>query len=132
MKHQGRLKRSVGVGAGVAAVLAVLLAGGCASTPDPHLQRLAAAEAGVEQARSSGASRYANADLSRARSKLERARRAADDGDEALAERLAHEAEVDAEYAAVAAESAKLQEAVHAIRESIESLRQELRTDRRG
>lgn len=130
MKHQGRPKRSAGVGAAI--VLPVLLAGGCASTPDPHLQRLAAAETGVEQAQTSGASRYANADFSRARNKLEQARRAADDGDEELAERLAHEAEVDAEYAAVAAESAKLQEAVHAIRESIESLRQELRTDIRG
>lgn len=103
-----------------------LLAGGCASSPDRPIERLARAEQGIEAAEQSGAREYGATALDRAQTKLVRARLAADQGEHEKAERLAHEAELDAELAAAQASRSKAEEALREVQASITTLREEI------
>lgn len=68
-------------------------------------------------------------DLNRARQKLTAAHKASDDGDKALARRLAVEASLDAEVAAAAARNRVAQSEVAEVHESIRILQDDLRRD---
>jgi hypothetical protein len=77
----------------------------CAGPSGPPGE-VAQAELAVRDAQTSGADEEAAAELQLASEKLERARRALDDGDSERARRLAAEATVDAQLAEARAEAA--------------------------
>lgn len=90
-------------------------------------QAIKRAEATIKEAESGGAFEQGGADLNRAREKLAKAQEAAKDGDEEIAERLAIEAELDAEVAAATAGNQEMQAALSELQESIRTLQDELR-----
>ena len=105
---------------------------GCAATPDRPVEELAEARASVKRAEQAGARKYSSAALNMARDKLEKARDASDDGNYALAGRLAEEARLDADYAAAVGERGRSRESVEALRKSINTLREEIRRAQGG
>ena len=105
---------------------ALLASVGCASTSPQLDSQFVKTQTSIEQAQRSGAQEYADAPLERARTSLKNARAAADRKDYDVAERLAHEAELDARLAAAQADNRKVQEALAEINESIETLRREI------
>jgi Domain of unknown function (DUF4398) len=107
-------------------VLTSLFAAGCASGPDIADTGIARAEATIENAAGTGAAEFASTELDTAREKLVQAKLAAEQGDEALAARLAEEAEIDAQVAMARAEHAEAEEAVREVRQGTETLRREL------
>ena len=118
-------------GAGAAALAAVLvLAAGCAGTPEVPEQALARAEAGIENAERSGARQFATEELDAARNKLTQARAAVDDEDMLAAQRYAEQAALDAELAAATARNYKAQESANELDRSIEVLREEIARNR--
>lgn len=108
----------------VAMTLAFLA--GCASQDirPATSEAITIAETTIRQAEQTTGREYATAELMRARDKLEEARRVAED-EPVLAERLAHEAAVDAELAASLAREGQSEEAVAQIREDLRVLREE-------
>ena len=90
-------------------------------------QAIKRAEATIKEAESGGAFEQGGADLNRAREKLAKAQEAAEDGDEEIAERLAIEAELDAEVAVATAGNQEMQAALSELQESIRTLQDELR-----
>lgn len=106
--------------AGVAALL-----GACASSPPRPTEAIARAESSYEQADQAGGRRYDPANLDLARDKLAQAKAAADKGRMKEADRLAEQAEVDAELAAARARSATAQTAAQELRASLSTLRDE-------
>jgi hypothetical protein len=106
------------------AVLASLLALGCAGTPPPDAE-MARARTLISQAESSGAQRYAAADIDRARSKLAEAQAALSSKDFDVARMRADEAAADAELAAARARSSDAQRAAEEMQRSVDMLRQE-------
>jgi chromosome segregation ATPase len=107
-------------------LVAALFVAGCSATPERPVKQLARAEGGIEHAEQSGAQGYAPEPLDRARKKLTDARSAVDKGNYSVAERLAHEAELDAEFAAARTDRSKADESLSEIRNSIETLRDEM------
>ena len=110
----------------VAALLAAL--GGCAgqdsqTPPNEFFQ----AEAALTQAEQAGAQRYAGRELNLARQQLDQARAARADGDLELAQRLANQAQADAELAAARSGNEEMQAAVQELRSSLDTLREEIR-----
>jgi hypothetical protein len=85
------------------------------------------AAASIDEAEKAGAFEQAGADLSRARGKLDAARKASEDGDEDAARRLAVEADLDAQLASATARNQEMQAAVTEVQESIRTLQDELR-----
>jgi hypothetical protein len=120
---------------GLAAVTVTLMAGcanesasrrdgrDAASSYQTDLDRAAASIAAAER---EGATQHGGADLTRARDKLNEARRFADAGNEAAAQRLAVEAGLDADVALATERNATAQAAVTELNESIRTLQEEL------
>jgi len=84
-------------GAAACAVIAFGL-GACASTPVPN-EKIAVAKESVQRAEHSGAPELAPVEMATARDELARAEKAAVDGNQEPATRLAERANVDAELA---------------------------------
>lgn len=108
-----------------AAVAAVVLMAGCASTSAP-MEQMAVSRAAVSNALSAGGNQYAPVEFRSASEKLEAAERAMAAKDYELALRLAEQAEVDARLSAEMARSAKAQKAADALQDDIRVLRQEI------
>jgi uncharacterized protein DUF4398 len=123
--------RNVMLGLAAAVTLTAGCAGGSASrradTATAYRGDLDRAAASIAEAEREGANEHGSADLNRAREKLNAARRAADEGDGALAQRLSVEAELDAEVALATERNATAQAAVDELNESIRTLEEELR-----
>lgn len=100
--------------------------GACASSPDRSFEELGRAEASIEQAQASGAREYGAAELESAENKLGRARTAADDNDNVMAERYAREAALDANLAMAITRNRQAELSVEELNRSIETLRQEI------
>lgn len=98
---------------------------GCASTPSPPREELAAAELAVSQVKESSAEEYAAEDILRADEKLEAARSAMQREDYIQARRMAEQALVDAQFADVRADAARSGEVLAQSEESIEALERE-------
>jgi Domain of unknown function (DUF4398) len=108
-----------------AAALAFAGALAC-STPTQPAKEIGKAEVAVKSAEQDNQTQQAaGLEMTMAREKLERAKTAMRDGDREKAERLAEEAEVDAELARVKAESQSAQSAALELERSIQSLRGE-------
>ena len=106
------------------AVLGSLLVLGCAGTPPPNAE-MARAKTLISQAESSGAQRYAAADIDRARSKLAEAEAALANKDFDFARMRADEAAADADLAAARARSGDAKRTADEMQRSVEMLRQE-------
>ena len=100
--------------------------GACASNPDRPFEELGRAEASIEQAQASGAREYGAAELEAAQNKLVRARTAANDNDNVMAERYAREAALDANLAIAMTRNRQAELSVEELNRSIETLRQEI------
>jgi hypothetical protein len=109
----------------VCALAAAALAAGCASRVPRPTEELARAQTLVEQAEQNNAQQYAAADISMARDKLQAANKAADKGNNEVAQRLASEASLDARLASARAASARTQRAATEVNQSVETLRRE-------
>jgi hypothetical protein len=110
----------------------VIGAAGCAAdsrraSGDPSQETLVRAEASIEAAEKSGGYERGGADLNLAKQKLTAARKASAEGDEDVAQRLAVEAQLDAEVAGATARNQEAQKAVGEVRESVRTLQDELR-----
>ncbi len=108
-----------------AAGLASLLLVACSSTPAPKAE-MAAGQAALEAAQTSGAREYAGSELEAARSKLNLAQQASARGDNDLARRLAEAAEADARLAQARASSVRARNAATQIERSLQALQDEL------
>lgn len=113
-----------------AALLGALLAGGCASAPQPSAD-LTQAHTLVDQAEQSGASQWASADLASARSKLQTADQEAKQ-QPAQSIRMAQEASVDARVALARTNAAKAQHALHDVNAGTQTLRNETNRSEAG
>jgi hypothetical protein len=111
---------------GTAAAL-VLVAAGCAGNQQVARNDFSRAAASIRQAEEGGAQRYSSRELNVARQELDQAREAQERGDPELANRLATQAELDAELAAATADNREMQTAVEELRASIDTLREETR-----
>jgi hypothetical protein len=113
---------------------AVVVVSGCAGNSSSrradagtYQDEISQAAASIDEAEKAGAYEHGSADLNRAREKLNAARKAAEEGDEDVAQRLAIEADLDADVAAATARNAEMQTAVAALQESFRALEDELR-----
>jgi len=111
------------------ALLGVLLFGGCASTapPSPHLTaRMSEARTTYRQAQELNANTHAPRAFQSAERKLAEAQEALAKGKHDRAERLATQAQVDAELALLTARSRQAKSVVDELQASIETLREEM------
>jgi Domain of unknown function (DUF4398) len=109
-------------------VAAALAGGGCASNRVvPNEAEVTRATASIEAAEKAGAYEHGGAELNLARQKLTAAKEAADDGETELAQRLAIEADLDADLALAKANNQEMQATVAELQDSIRTLQQELR-----
>ncbi|MHB1676959.1 MAG: DUF4398 domain-containing protein [Sulfuriferula sp.] len=104
---------------------AVILMGGCASTPPPIAQ-MAVAKAALSNASTAGSQEYAPLQLKAARDKMDAAQRAMAADNYELATQLAEEAQVDAELAIAKARSDKAAKAAAAVKKDSNVLRQQI------
>lgn len=112
---------------GAALVLgSALVLAACASTPPPPNERMAVATAAVAHAATAGGPEFAPVEMRMARDKLQRATVAMTGKDNATADTLAEQAQLDAQLAEAKAESAKARKAAEALNESSRVLREEL------
>ena len=112
-------------GALLASGLALALAA-CASTPPPPNEQMAVSTAAVAHAVAAGGPEYAPVEMRLARDKLQRATVALTVKDNAGAQSLAEQAQLDAQLAEAKAESAKARKAAEALQEGSRVLREEL------
>lgn len=129
-----RFTRNILVGC-AAAVAAWGCAGNSQRTADEVAYRedFVRAEASIGEAERAGAYESGGAELNRAREKLNAARKASEEGDVVIAQRLAIEADLDADLAAATARNRDAQSAVSELQQSIETLQEELRrNEQRG
>lgn len=110
--------------AGLAATLLVVL-GACASTPVPN-EQLALAEAAVQRASSTSTSESAPGELQIAIAKLAAARQAVVSKDHERAQRLAEQAQLDAQVAELHAQSVRSARAAQETQDAARVLREEL------
>lgn len=108
-----------------AAGCALVILGGCASTPKYNAE-MAVAESAVDRANTSSTSENAAGELQLANSKLARARDAYERKDYEQARQLAEQAEVDAEVAELTAQSERSRLAAKESLEAARVLRQEI------
>jgi predicted metal-dependent hydrolase len=113
---------------------AMVVVSGCAGNSrredtSAYQESFARAEASIDEAEKVGAYEHGSADLNRAREKLNAARKASEKGDEDVAQRLAIEADLDADVAAATARNQEMQGAVTELQESVRTLQDELRRD---
>jgi len=109
----------------LAALACAGLLAACGSNP-PAAPALAASNASLEAARSSGAAEWAAVELNDARTKLERARALAQTGKNTEAIRMAEQADADAQLARAKAGSERSRRAVAEVEASLRTLREEL------
>lgn len=107
-----------------AAIIALLAAAGCATTPIPN-EKIAVAKASLQHAEQSGAPELAPVEMSEARDKLSRAEKAAADHDAQPATELAEQANIDAQLAEATAQEKKSHKAAMEFDASMQALRQE-------
>ena len=105
---------------------AALLLGACTSMTPPPTQPMLSAQAAVTSAASAGAAEAAPTELRSARDKLAQAQVALADDRPKAAQRLALEAQADANLAEAKARSAKAQKTAAALGEGNRVLREEL------
>lgn len=115
-------------------VATLIVTSGCAGNSQradagSYRDDLARAAASIDEAEKAGADEHRSADLNRAREKLAAARKASEDGDKDVAQRLAIEAGLDADVATATARNEQMQSAVTELQESIRTLQDELRRD---
>jgi hypothetical protein len=118
-RKEGKLLVSLG------GVLA-LVAGGCAANGILSREKISAGEKALNEAKISNASLNAPAELKTAEDKLVAARDALAKEDYGKANRLAEQAQVDADYARTKATTAKAKETAEGMRKNIQDLRQEI------
>jgi hypothetical protein len=109
-----------------AAACAVILIGvaACVSTPIPN-EKIAVAKASVQRAEQSGAPEFAPVEMAAARDKLTRAERAATDRQAEPADRLAEQANIDAQLAEATAQHQRSRKAAMEFDASMQTLRSE-------
>jgi hypothetical protein len=107
-----------------AAIIALVAAAGCATTPIPN-EKIAVAKASLQHAEQSGAPELAPVEMAQARDKLGRAEKAAADHDAQPATELAEQANVDAQLAEATAQEKKSHKAAAEFDASMQALRQE-------
>ena len=90
---------------------------------------LARARASIAEAEQAGASQYGSAELRLAREKLRAAEEAAEDGNAVQAQRLAEEADLDADLAVAITRNRETQELVTEVRSGLATLEEELRRE---
>jgi hypothetical protein len=104
---------------------------GCASNSEvatsAYEQDLSRARASIAAAEQAGAAEYGNAELALARDKLRAAEEAAEDGALERAQRLAVEADLDADLAAAITRNEQTQSLVGEVRSGLSTLEDELR-----
>jgi uncharacterized lipoprotein len=120
--HAAAIRRSAPT---LFAGLVFLTLSACSSTPEPKAE-IAASQAALEAAQTSGAREYAGAELEAARSKLNLAQQASAKGDNDLARRLAEAAEADARLAQARASSVRARNATTQVERSLQALQDEL------
>jgi len=129
VKAMNRHQQRVMVLFGLLLVSAALL--GCANNgrvpPAAYEQNLARARASIAEAERAGAAQFGSAELALAREKLRAAERAAEDGSAELAERLAVEADLDADLAVALTRNQQTQAAAAEVRAGLRTLDDELR-----
>lgn len=109
----------------IAVCLAAFAAQGCASNP-PHSQdAIARAEASIGQANGVDTNHVEAATLQVARQKLDDAKQAQSKGDRKRAERLARQADLEAQLAASRAQATEAEKAANELRASNATLRRE-------
>lgn len=106
-------------------VAVVIILAGCTITPPP-LEQIAVSNAAITNANSAGSKEFAPYEIKTAIQKMEAAERAMKEKDYALADRLAKEAQVDAQLATAMAVSAKAKKAADAVQEDSRVLRKEI------
>lgn len=106
-------------------LLAAFALAACA-TPDAPSQELALANAEIDQALRAGATERAPDTIADARSKMELAQDAVDDGEMEEARRLAQQAQLDARLATAQTNAAESREALAEVNEGLDALRNEL------
>ncbi|QDC44781.1 DUF4398 domain-containing protein [Methylophilus medardicus] len=106
---------------------ALLLVGGCASTPQPPTLALHAAEQAIAGAERANVADYASVELSAARDKLSAAKSAVQAEKMVLAQRLAQEARADAELASARAEVAKARVVNEQMQKGTDTLKLEMK-----
>ncbi|MBS4052013.1 MAG: DUF4398 domain-containing protein [Methylomonas sp.] len=111
-------------GIGLCAAAAAFV-GGCASMPPPT-EQMAVSKAAVTGASSAGGNEFAPIPLRAAIEKMAAAEQAMMREDYLRAQRLAEQAQVDAQLAAVTARAAKAQKAASALQEGNRVLREEI------
>ncbi len=111
---------------------AVLLAGGCASTPPEPTAQMEAARQAIAAAERAEAAKHAAAELGQARSKLAAAETAVKNEDMDDAARLAEEARVDAELADARTAAVKAQAANDEIRRANSAVLDEMQRTTTG
>jgi hypothetical protein len=105
---------------------------GCANNDNNRLVTpayeadLTRARASIAEAEQANAAVYGGPELSLARDKLRAAEQAVEDGELELAQRLAVEADLDADFAAATSRNRTTQELVSEVRSGIRTLEQEL------
>lgn len=97
---------------------------GCSSTPPPR-ESIGQAELAVTEAGQGKAPQYAAPELSKARLKLDEAKRAMDAERYIEARRLAEQALVDAQLAEAKAQAEQQRQTLQELRKSIEALKEE-------
>jgi hypothetical protein len=102
----------------------LILLAGCAGEPRPA-EDLARAKSLVQQAEASNVQRYAAAELTQARDKLQLAEKADAEKQNEVTRRRANEAAADAALAAALSRSRELEAAVQEQQKSLDTLRQE-------
>lgn len=114
--------------AGVPALgaFAIVLLAGCGGVSEVTKERVARSETSVRQAQQTvGNSESGAVELQRARDNLEQARQALNDKNDKKAERMAQQAQLDAELAIAKSQSASARKAADEVLASIQQLRQE-------
>ncbi|MCC5862966.1 MAG: DUF4398 domain-containing protein [Gammaproteobacteria bacterium] len=114
----------------VAAAVAVVSLGACATVPPPPTQALQAAESAITNAEQSRVADYASAELTQSREKLRAARTAVQNQQMREAEFLAIESRVHAELAYAQAEEIKAKAVNDEMQRSLDTLRSEMNRSR--
>jgi hypothetical protein len=109
----------------IAVCLAGLAAQGCATSPPRSQDAVARAEASIGQATGVDSGHTEAATLQVARQKLDDARQAQSKGDQKRAERLARQADLEAQLAAARAQATASEKAANETRTGVDALRRE-------
>jgi hypothetical protein len=103
---------------------AALILGACTTTPP--LEQIAVSKAAITNANGAGSNEFAPYEIKTAIEKMNAAEQAMKDKNYALAEKLAKEAQVDAQLATVMSRSAKAKKAADEVQEDSRVLRKEI------